>query len=101
MSEVLPTVYLEAWSLGKPVVAGMAHGIPELVEGNQAGVCVAQDAEKIAEAIVNLLTNPGRAAMYSESGRKLVEEKYSTEAVAGALGEVYASLISLKEKAYR
>jgi phosphatidylinositol alpha-1,6-mannosyltransferase len=101
MSEVLPTVYLEAWSLGKPVVAGMAHGIPELVEGNQAGVCVAQDAEKIAEAIGSLLTNPGRAAMYSESGRKLVEEKYSTAAVAGALEEVYASLISLKEKAYR
>src|SRR5262249_53823016 len=57
MSEILPTVYLEAWSYGKPVVGGHARGLPELVEGNEAGIAVSQAAEDVATALKALLSD--------------------------------------------
>jgi glycosyltransferase involved in cell wall biosynthesis len=98
VSEILPTVYLEAWSLGKPVIAGTAPGIPQLVEDNQAGLCVPQQPETIAEAIIGLLQNPKQAQAYAKSGKKLVEKLYSNEAVASALEKVYWGLTSAKNK---
>jgi glycosyltransferase involved in cell wall biosynthesis len=98
-TEILPTVYLEAWSLGKPVIAGMAPGISELVEGNQAGICVPQQPEEIAQKIIGLLENPGRARAYGYAGKKLVEQRYSRVAVASALEEIYSRL-NHKKKDY-
>lgn len=89
VSEILPTVYLEAWSFGKPVVGGTAHGVPELVEGNRAGITAAQTAGSVADAICRLLENPSRARELGENGRRLVEAQYSVAAVAGALERLY------------
>ena len=96
-SEILPTVYLEAWSLGKPVIAGVAHGVPELVEGNQAGLCALRQPEDVANAVSTLLSDPGIAREYAESGRKLVETRYSTESISRALEQLYFELTSPKE----
>lgn len=93
-SEILPTVYLEAWSLGKPVIAGMAPGVPELVEGNHAGLCASHETGDVAEAISALIGDPGMAREYAESGRTLVEAKYSSESVSLALEELYFDLTS-------
>ena len=71
MSEILPTVYLEAWSYGKPVVGGRAHGLPELVEGNRAGIAVSQEPERIAEALVRLLGDGDLRECLGERGRAL------------------------------
>jgi phosphatidyl-myo-inositol dimannoside synthase len=95
-SEILPTAYLEAWSLGKPVIAGLAHGVPELVEGNQAGLCVSHNPGDVAEAIVKLLSAPEIAQQYAAAGKKLVESRYSCEAVTGALEQLYTELLSPK-----
>ncbi len=92
MSEILPTVYLEAWSFSKPVVGGMAHGLPELVEGNGAGVVARQDADELAEKLVRLLGDQGSRERYGRAGKELVEQKYSVVAVADALLEVYGRL---------
>jgi phosphatidyl-myo-inositol dimannoside synthase len=101
ISEILPTVYLEAWSLGKPVIAGMARGVPELVEGNNAGLCVSHEPTEIAEAVIRLLRNPEQAKAYGQAGKKLVEKQYSIEAVAGALEQLYSDLASTKRKSYQ
>ena len=98
LSEILPTVYLEAWSLGKPVIAGMARGVPELVEGNCAGLSVSQDPSKIGEAIMRLLGNPEQARAYGQAGKTLVEKQYSVTAVAGALEQLYTRLATTKRK---
>ena len=93
-SEILPTVYLETWSYGKPVVGGKAHGLPELIEGNGAGVTVEQSAPKLAEALAHLLADPAERARLGEAGRRLVETRYSSPAVVGALEALYSTLLS-------
>ncbi|WP_231723990.1 glycosyltransferase family 4 protein [Chthonomonas calidirosea] len=97
LSEILPTVYLEAWSYGKPVVGGMAHGLPELVEGNCAGLNVSQKPPEVAEAIIKLLANPELRTRFGENGRQLVCQKYSVAAVTQALLTLYSSLLESRE----
>ena len=92
MSEILPTVYLEAWSYGKPVIGGEAIGLPELVEGNHAGIAVKQDPNYISKAIIKLLLDPKLADHYGSSGKNLVENKYTNEVVISSLESIYKRL---------
>jgi glycosyltransferase involved in cell wall biosynthesis len=92
LSEILPTVYLEAWSLGKPVVGGLAHGLPELVEGNGAGLVVGQKPEDVAAALNRLLADDELRQRFGAAGRCLVERRYSVVAVTGALESLYSEL---------
>jgi glycosyltransferase involved in cell wall biosynthesis len=92
LSEILPTVYLEAWSYGKPVIGGRANGLPELVEGNGAGISVSQEPPAIAEALTRVLDDPGLRGRLGAAGRQLVEMRYSLAAVTGSLENLYLEL---------
>jgi phosphatidyl-myo-inositol dimannoside synthase len=92
LSEILPTVYLEAWSYGKPVVGGKAHGLPELVEGNGAGLTAAQDPEELGGILAHLLQDEDERTRLGEQGRQLVDQKYSVPAVTAALESLYTRL---------
>jgi len=92
ISEILPTVYLEAWTFGKPVVGGDAPGLRELVEDNRGGLTVSQEPEEIASALLKLLKDPDLRDSLGENGRLLVEERYSVGAVTGSLLAIYRSL---------
>jgi glycosyltransferase involved in cell wall biosynthesis len=98
-SEILPTVYLEAWSLGKPVVGGQAPGLPELVAGNDAGVAVPQDPDQIAATLIRLLRDPHERVRMGEAGRALVRRCYSVAAVTGALEALYREQVERREGA--
>ena len=55
---------------------------PELVEDGVNGLLVDPDnPDEIADAILRLLQDDALAQRLGEAGRKLVEEKYSVEAV--------------------
>jgi len=92
LSEILPTVYLEAWSCARPVVGGLAHGLTELVEGNEAGLNASQEPAAVAGAILRLFDDPDLGRRLGENGRRLVERNYSVPAVAGALLAIYQRL---------
>lgn len=94
MTEILPTVYLEAWSYGKPVIGGYAEGLPDLIEGNGAGIAVPQNADDIAAAIIRMLQNSDLRENFGRSGLQLVERDYSLKSVTHKLGDLYASLKS-------
>lgn len=94
-SEILPTVYLEAWSYGKAVVGGKADGLPELVEGNGAGVTVSQSSEEIAAALVDLLLDPQQREVLGQRGKALVQQRYTQEAVVGSLEALYENLYAV------
>src|SRR5438093_307382 len=84
LSEILPTVYLEAWSFAKPVVGGRAPGLTDLVEGNGAGIAVGQDSAEISRAICQLLKDRTLRAAMGRRGKELVSNTYSLDRVAGA-----------------
>jgi phosphatidyl-myo-inositol dimannoside synthase len=92
MSEILPTVYLEAWSLGKAIVGGHAEGLPELIEGNHAGIAVSQNTDEIATALLKILQNSELYQEFGRSGQKMVEERYSVPAVVHQLFSLYTAL---------
>ncbi len=98
LSEILPTVYLEAWNYGRPVVGGLAHGLPELVEGNEAGLSAGQEPGDVAAALLRLLGDAGLRQRLGENGRRLVEREYSVPAVTGALLAVYQGLAARKRE---
>ena len=90
--EILPAVYLEAWSYGKPVIGGPAHGLDALIEGNDGGMVVEQQAPAIATAINNLLDHPERRHALGANGQALVEQRFSEEALVRVLERVYTDV---------
>jgi len=90
-SEILPAVYLEAWSYGKPVIGGMADGLPELISGNKSGVNSSQDPQELAGHILYYLQSREDSARDGENGRELVKNRFSIEAIAGVYLSLYAN----------
>jgi glycosyltransferase involved in cell wall biosynthesis len=87
--EILPAVYLEAWSYGKPVVGGPAHGLDALIEGHGAGLVAEQTPASVAQCLLALLTDPERRREAGQNGRQLVEERYTLDALLSALETTY------------
>jgi glycosyltransferase involved in cell wall biosynthesis len=91
-AEILPAVYLEAWSYGKAVIGGTAHGLCELIEGHGAGITVKQDPELLARRLLELLRDAPRRQRMGESGRELVERRFSKKALIRALEGAYEAV---------
>jgi len=98
-SEILPTVYLEAWTYGKPVIGGTAHGLDTLVSNNGAGVNVTQDAVRLASAISDYVDKPELRQAHGRKGQSLVASQYSVAAVAAKLEALYCQTISASKVA--
>jgi len=98
VSEILPTVYLEAWSLGKVVIGGTAPGLRELIEGNGAGRIAGQVPAELAGILVQLLSAPSLRQTYGEAGRALVERHYLVAAVTAKLEHIYRSLCTARQR---
>lgn len=78
-----------------PLVATSLGGIREELERNEIGVLVPPgDANSLAEAIVNLLSDPKRLERYSKNEARLSRE-LSWEATAQRHVEAYGSVLSV------
>ena len=108
---VCPSIYepfgiinLEAMACGTPVVASAVGGIPEVVVHGETGLLVPveqmteapfepHDADKfardLAAAINELMRDEPRRRRMAEAARRRVEEKFSWEAIAKQVAEVY------------
>lgn len=92
-SEMLGISALEAMAAGLPVVASRICGLPEVVEDGKTGILTERDDPVgLADAILRLLENPEMARSMGAAGRRRVQEKFSWDAAAQALMEVYAGL---------
>lgn len=75
--EGIPVALMEAMAYGIPVISTNTGGIPELLAGG-AGILVEEkDAEKLANAIELLLTNPELAKEVGVKGQKRVQESFN------------------------
>ncbi len=88
-------------SFGRSVAEALASGVPVVVtqtcpwqevETTSCGFWVPQNAEAIAEAVLELLSDPVRARIMGERGRALVRDKYSWEAIARATVRCYEAV---------
>jgi phosphatidyl-myo-inositol dimannoside synthase len=89
--EGLGIVYLEASAAGLPVIAGDSGGAPDAVLCGQTGFVVdGRSAEAVADRVIGLLRDTGRATAMGEKGRSWVEAEWRWELVAARLEAVLA-----------
>jgi len=82
-------VLLEAMAAGRPVVASAIPGYAAVVREGVDGLLVPpSDAGALAEALVEVLTHPERAAAMADSGRDRAT-RYSWDTVAVEIEDVY------------
>jgi glycosyltransferase involved in cell wall biosynthesis len=74
----LPTVIIEAFAMGLPVIATSVAGIPELVIQNETGLLVpGEDPTALFRAIYELIDNRELRQRFGEAGRKKVVGEYN------------------------
>ncbi len=94
-SEGMPLTLLEALAYGVPVVSTDVGGIGEVIEDGRTGYLVPKgSAAGLAERIVELLTNPAKAAEIAANGRAMVHERFPTEKMVKAVEAVYEEALA-------
>jgi glycosyltransferase involved in cell wall biosynthesis len=93
-----PLVIYEAFSIGKPVIASVMGGMPELVEDGESGFHFsAGNAEELAEKVRRLWHNPGLCQKMGENARRQAEAQFSPAAHYEKIFKLYEQLIASKQ----
>jgi glycosyltransferase involved in cell wall biosynthesis len=97
VAEGVPQVISQALAMGKGVVASSVGGIPELIRNGSTGLLVPpEDGRSIAEACLKLLGDKSLIRRLGQAGKKLIEEKFSLEAMLDKIEQIYSP--SLREE---
>ena len=92
--ENFPYAVLEAFALGKPVVASNIGGMPEMIVHGETGLLVEPGSVRDLEgAIGYLLENPDRASKMGRKARLRVEREFDGEIHYERIMEIYDSLV--------
>lgn len=84
---------IEALERGLPAVASDCDGIPEDLEGSQAGILVAPGDERaLADALERLIASPEERTRRGRAARELFDRRFSPEAFVADLDRIYADL---------
>jgi glycosyltransferase involved in cell wall biosynthesis len=92
--EGISNTILEAMSSGLPVLATEVGGNADLVtEGVTGHLVPAGDVGAMAERILRLATEPGRARELGRAGRTAVEQRFSLAAMVAAYEGLYDQVL--------
>jgi glycosyltransferase involved in cell wall biosynthesis len=91
LGDGLPNVIREAMALGTPVVASSIAGIPEALDDGCGVLVPPQDPGALAQALGELLDDPGRRRRIADAARKRTESLYDQWANGRALAAVLKS----------
>jgi glycosyltransferase involved in cell wall biosynthesis len=84
---------LEAMAAGTPVVASRSGGIVDIIRDGETGMLVPKnDAQALADAMIALIENSGRAENMGQAARKRALDLFSWERVAERMYTVYDRL---------
>lgn len=87
-------VVVEAMMASKPVVATDGGGIPEIVMNGETGLLVPMnDADAMASAILEMLSDPVAAQKMGERGQRRAREHFSIMRTSHKIGRVYDHLL--------
>jgi L-malate glycosyltransferase len=95
VSEAASLTLLEAMASGLAVVVTNVGGNPEIVRDGVEGLLAPRgDAAAIADALGQLLDDPGRSAAMGAAGRARVEERYLLQRTVDSYFDLYRRLAS-------
>ncbi|GAC1460018.1 MAG: hypothetical protein NVSMB8_10200 [Candidatus Limnocylindrales bacterium] len=92
--ETFGHTYLEAWSAGRPVIAGDIAPLREVVRDGVDGLHAANEPGAIAAAIRTLLDDPDAAARMGASGRARMNERWTWDRIAERTEAAYTSAMA-------
>ena len=91
--EGVPLSMLEAMSYGLPVVATAVGGIPEILNGEEAGFLVPPgDVDALKAAVQKLILSSDLRREMGKKGRERIEEFHRLETFLERLGSIYQEL---------
>ena len=97
-SEGLGNSFLEAMAAGVPIIGTRVGGIPDFLKDEETGLFAkADDPQDLSEKIDRLLGDARLASAISKAGKKLVEEKYTWDVVAGKMSGIFTELMATKK----
>lgn len=93
--EGLPLTPIEAFSVGKTVVATAVDGTPEIVQDRKNGILVKpKDVDGLAEAMTEMIENKNKRKQFGVAAHKSYEEEFSFEKMAERYIEYYKGISS-------
>lgn len=99
-TEGLGVVLLEALAFERPVIGSDIGGIPDIVRDGETGWLVPPaDAGALAETILQIAGDPGRARAVARRGRAFVGKRFSLERVTEELESVYRAGLAKRRSA--
>lgn len=99
-AEGFANAILEYMAAGLPVVATDVGGAREAIAEDETGYLVPSgDDEKMAERMIELLNEPGRARAMGERGKSIAAEKFSCDRHLQNTLELYDELLSTPKPA--
>jgi glycosyltransferase involved in cell wall biosynthesis len=94
-SDGMSRVVFETLAAGRSLVASRVGVVPEVLDdGRHAALVPAGDAAALAAALEPLVSDAATRERLGESGRRLIDERYSGARVAAALELRYARLVT-------
>jgi glycosyltransferase involved in cell wall biosynthesis len=91
-----PLKLFEYLASGKAVVATCVSGTTEVLDSSSGMLVAPGNTKEICDAVVNLCSDPSLRNALGNSGRKLIEEKYSWEKLGHRFLDECESLVSRK-----
>lgn len=99
--ETFGQTYLEAWSAGRPVIAGDIPPLREVVRDGVDGLHARNDPAEISRAILRILAHPDEATRMGEAGRERLRDRWTWEKIAERTEEVYEAAVRVIDRAHR
>jgi len=98
INEGTPVSLIEAGAAGRPVVGTQVGGIPDIIAAGVNGLLVPSDnARALADAINELINDPGRRHSMGLAGRQMAMERHSPERMVSKLKDLYARLLEARQ----
>jgi len=92
-AESMPYIVLETLAAGKPLIATLVGGIPEIFAEKASALIEPGNPERLAEAMADALDHPDLLAAETEALRRSVRERYSLERMAGTVEAAYRAFL--------
>jgi len=92
---VIPSKIFESMAMKKPIILGVEGEVKGMIEAGHAGITIEpENAEQLANAVLELSKNKGSYSEYAESGYQYVSKYYDRKVLAKRLEDIMLGLFN-------
>jgi len=100
--ETFPNVVLEAYGCSKPVIASNVESMSDIVlDGITGFLFEANDVKRLAELLINVLSNEKEAEKMGKTAREFVERNFSIERVVDSFEVLFRDSLKKIERSQK